>query len=80
MENLEVTLVQINILTPGALFSEQAISTPKLSFDTVFLLVAYKYVSQAVFVIPPTKAETKKRQRDERKEKEKNGIIEEKRY
>lgn len=56
MEDVEVTIVWINILTPGALFSGQATSIPKLSFDTVFFLSAYKYVLQAVSVIFPMKA------------------------
>jgi len=59
MENIEVTTHWIYILTPGALFSDQAASIPKLFFDSLFLLLACKYVLQADPVIFPTKAKTK---------------------
>ena len=65
MENLEVTTHRIYLPAGWALFSEQAISTPKLSFDTVFCLPAYKYVLQAVFVIFPMKAVMKNSRWDE---------------
>jgi hypothetical protein len=56
MEELEVTTHWIYILTPGALFAEHVTSIPKFPFDTLFLLLAYTYVSQAVSVIFPMKA------------------------
>ena len=58
MEELEVTTHWIYILTPGALFAEHVTSIPKFPFDTLFLLLAHTYVSQAVSVIFPAKAKT----------------------
>ena len=65
MEDVEVT-IDWNFRDVGrALFSGQATSIPKLSFDTVFFLSAYKYVLQAVSVIFPMKAVMKNRRWDE---------------
>ena len=61
-------------------FSEQATSIPKISFDTLFLISAYKYVLQAEADIPLTKAEIKKRQREEIKEAKERDLARKKKF
>ena len=62
------------------MFAEHATSIPKVPFDTVFLLFAHKYVSQAEADIPPTKVEIRKRQREEIKEAKERDLARKKKF
>ena len=62
------------------MFAEHATSIPKVPFDTVFLLFAHKYVLQADSVIPPTKAEIRKRQHEGIKEAKERDLARKKKF